>query len=887
MGEAKRKRLLRAQEWQSVDIALDYLAAHPDRYLFPLGCDKGRPLIRDNLAQANNDTAQIKRWALQFPGCWWGLSAAKSKIIPIDIDTKPGKNGNRTVEALELSGYEFPDTETTISPSGGRHLIFKGEHHFRTNLWGGLLGADKDGRQIPTHIDCPNYVVIPGCGRYLADWPESAAVEAPDFVLEAIKPRRERPRREPAGEPVPLELFKLMLKATPYTGGPPGLDDRHEQEGWLKFAFACHEAAGGDVADYLSAFIEWCHDDPEAEEAWTAESIERRWESFTADPPEGAAAITRGSWFQLLKGLGRGDLIGEAMAGDGSEFNETADEDARLTEESEEREAAQEIGDPPSVEIVAPDKDKEKIIEKINKLRSNNENKGRTKDERETFATAAKALMKQHDITEEQLKQGTAADKDRARELWKYLCKRFIYVEQFEVFVDLKRDKSGKYPIVKKSAFESAWQHVAVYNGFAGRFGFSITKHIFMRVGTPLMPRVSTFHFAPGNKQRILRRYDAVNLWTPSDIVPKQGGDTKWWHDHLAYLFKHEDDRNKVLDWLAWIYKYQHLHPHHALLIHGRMTGTGKSVIAAVLELLLGRANCVLIDQHMLEDQFDSYKVQAKLLNIEEVRPGFGSNFSSNTVVKKMHNVIRSERIPLRMMHTNPQQIANILAILAGSNKDDALTIENTERGWLIVSVDRDVILLPMPDQYYRDIYGLNGAGGYLRDKASLAAIAWELMHRDLKRYSGEGRAPDTVAKTKMAEVTASEVHVWLAEHDDLAPMCYKFVEIDEIIEALERHAPYLLKIKGLRQRIGTALEQLWRGENLGQLWLKAGRSPAQTARRQRLWAIHKDSNTPLETTYGKRFLDKVSAQYWAERTKAGPLSGRDERAAEGFDDGE
>lgn len=298
-------------------IALAYVAKHPSRYVFPLAAGKkGRPCIKNNLESASNDAEKIKKWARQFPGCAWGCSTKKSGIVCVDIDCGPGKEGRQSMEKLAGEHGALPETETQRSPSGGYHKIFKGAHHFSAS-------------KIGLHIDTPNYFVIAGCTRddgksytLLRDIP---AAPLPSWIADKIKPRADQPRAESSGEPVPLDLFKKMLAATPYTDGPAGMNDRHNYEGWLAFAMACHEAAGGDEGDYLYAFVDWCLDDPNAEASWSAESIERHWQSFTADPPQGQAAVTRASWFKVLHHFGRDDLIGEAGPGAAEDF--AADQD--------------------------------------------------------------------------------------------------------------------------------------------------------------------------------------------------------------------------------------------------------------------------------------------------------------------------------------------------------------------------------------------------------------------------------------------------------------------------------------------------------------------------------------------------------------------------------
>jgi hypothetical protein len=287
--------------------ALAYLAKHPTRYLFPLVVEnpkvrpKGKPAFYDNLALASNDPAQLRRWYAEHRHrgrVLWGLSLKKSGLVGIDVDCGPGKVGAASLRALIESNGPLPNTEVVRSPSytpetPSRHIIYSGEHHFST---------DKIGK----NIDVPNYVLIPGIkfddGRAYVLSRDLPMAPLPEFIAEKIKPRSTERSNNPPVDPIPLDVFKKMLKATPYTGGPDGLDDRHSYSGWLTFLMECHEAAGGDEGDYLDAVIQWSLDDPNQD--WTSptspEYIERKWQSFTADPPPQMAARTRGSWLKLL-----------------------------------------------------------------------------------------------------------------------------------------------------------------------------------------------------------------------------------------------------------------------------------------------------------------------------------------------------------------------------------------------------------------------------------------------------------------------------------------------------------------------------------------------------------------------------------------------------------
>jgi hypothetical protein len=295
----------------NVAVALAYLAKHPTRYLFPTIGDKRQPAIKDNLALASNDPGQLKAWQQEHERrgrVMWACAARKSGLIPLDADLqKPGAQEALDKLVGEIADDSFNnilDTETATTPSGGVHLIFEGDHKFSQSK----LGAG---------LDVPNYFMIPGQmrsdGKRYKLTKDVPAMTAPAALQARVKPAQPERTRTFTADAVPLDLFKKMLAATPYTGGPAGMDDRHSYGGCLNFLMAAHEAAGGDEADYLEAVIDWCFADPNQD--WTQptsrEWVERKWASFN---DSAANAVTRASWFKVLDATGGGDLVGEATS---------------------------------------------------------------------------------------------------------------------------------------------------------------------------------------------------------------------------------------------------------------------------------------------------------------------------------------------------------------------------------------------------------------------------------------------------------------------------------------------------------------------------------------------------------------------------------------------
>jgi hypothetical protein len=191
--------------FDSLALALAYLDRHMyTRYIFPIKAGaKFPPLLKDNLdGNCSNDIKQIIAWAKKFPGCNWGVAARKSGIMPIDVDTNKakGKVGDETYADLDLI-FGWPETETTTSPSGGKHHIYEGwadDDHPAHIMALGENGIGKD-------IDVPNYVLIPGCT--LADGTsyvgnDADAVLCPPWIYNTIKTSKTRSRITDAGEVV-------------------------------------------------------------------------------------------------------------------------------------------------------------------------------------------------------------------------------------------------------------------------------------------------------------------------------------------------------------------------------------------------------------------------------------------------------------------------------------------------------------------------------------------------------------------------------------------------------------------------------------------------------------------------------------------------------------
>jgi hypothetical protein len=431
---------------------------------------------------------------------------------------------------------------------------------------------------------------------------------------------------------------------------------------------------------------------------------------------------------------------------------------------------------------------------------------------------------------------------------WGVIRKTFVHFGKQERFFSL-----NDWEMWKATAFDN---HFAAVNVMGKETkNLPLSKHIFRN---RLLPMFRSICFEPGNTAKNVNG-GRFNMWVPSDIVAKKG-DTTIFDAHMLYLFPDPLDRKHVLNWLAWVYRNQDKKPRHALLVHGELTGTGKSFLAYMMRRLLGKklpngifSNSTMIKGTTLDAAHGGWEWKTKLLIVEEVRPGFGS---SQAVIKGLHELISEPTIYVDQKNLEPEEIPNYIAAILFSNKDNALAIENNERRYLIVSVDAAGKLLPKSAEYYVALYGL------LDDDKAMAAIAYQLEKRDLEGYSGESAAPLTVAKDKMAEETRDELSLWFDEHMRSPPLSYQLVTLDEVLAIVPKDVAHVTK--GLRKRLTDLMRDRLNAENLDKVRL-GGRNEAEP----RMWRINKETRTP---TNRYDYPDKrLSLIYRGERGKLTP----------------
>ena len=626
----------------------------------------------------------------------------------MDVDTKPGKVGQATLDELELLHGLLPATLTIRTPSGGVHYYFAETNSVRHGNRVSAFGKD---------VDSTNYVLIPGCaldiGGEYAIINDAPIAPAPDWFAEYLDKQESA-----AVEQVPdIEL------------------DKPENVEWAinyltNDAPPCVQGQNGEFT-MLSVYAELKDHGISIDRA--IELVEEHYNVFDKCDPlwnlnDGPIADRHDIKAQNAYGYLRQNAPG----------SNTAEADFTNDPLSPEEQAAL-------------DADVAKGWEKYEE---------RLRDQQQAEDDAEDAKPK--DSTVETQLFPLAEIEPKVIRRVKTLCNEWVWATGIERFIN-RRSPSTMW---KAKQFDSE------FNPVAGKG--SISTQLF---GTEFpLRRFKTMVFAPGKPEVTGGNY---NGWRGSPIKPVKG-DTTLWNKHLEYLFPGEAERNEVLNWLAWVLQNPGLKPHQALLIVGKNTGTGKSIIARVMEQLVGPVNTQRPKNSSLGGDFNSWLLSCRLCIIEELmQVGRRENLNA------LRDIITEPFVEVNIKGIPAYKIPNYVAMLGISNHPDALPLDETDRRWDVVGIPDSV--KEQTKAYYDALCAVTVDDKPMtpRRQAGLAAIFHELLNRPLRGWAPRGHALVTDAKRDMISRGEASFTRWLRQQIDGAPFTWKLVNIrDDILSA-------------------------------------------------------------------------------------------------------
>jgi hypothetical protein len=190
-------------------------------------------------------------------------------------------------------------------------------------------------------------------------------------------------------------------------------------------------------------------------------------------------------------------------------------------------------------------------------------------------------------------------------------------------------------------------------------------------------------------------------------------------------MFARENERNRVLDWLAWCLQNEGKKPNWAVMLYSQSKGTGKSTLCNIASRLFGEANTSR--QNNLEKvagKFNAPMLNSKLIISEEVELRQGSEAGN-----KIKTLITESHTTTERKGRDVERIRLHSCFLLTSNHLPTW-IEAGERRFYVVDVDHDGHAAgPDAERFTKVVRAVEDA---LKDDEKVAAFYRWLLARKL-----------------------------------------------------------------------------------------------------------------------------------------------------------
>ena len=257
-------------------------------HVFPLNENTKEPLSAlgsGGFQHGTTDPDKIRHWWTKYPRAGIGLYPYPSGLVALDVDTKRAGYGPEQLEALEAMHGPLPEALTAATPSGARHLVFRGN----VPLSNSKLAPDIDIRSENGYIVVEPSVFKPtakqakegaiaGAYNWL-DWDvltEDLPIigDLPQWVIDEQRKRAAEVKSKPVGDlptiasikidraPLLARLEAFLSKAPKarhrWEGGTDGLRDKTGSARDISMV-ALLKIAGFTYPEVFTLMMDWPH----------------------------------------------------------------------------------------------------------------------------------------------------------------------------------------------------------------------------------------------------------------------------------------------------------------------------------------------------------------------------------------------------------------------------------------------------------------------------------------------------------------------------------------------------------------------------------------------------------------------------------------------------
>ena len=266
----------------------------------------------------------------------------------------------------------------------------------------------------------------------------------------------------------------------------------------------------------------------------------------------------------------------------------------------------------------------------------------------------------------------------------------------------------------------------------------------------PLRRAVRKITYAPGLPQ--FTDDNCYNEWKGWGCAPKRG-DISPWTNLLKFVFEAAEPgfMDWFLDWCAYPLQYPGTKLFSAMIVHGRTTGTGKSLIGYTLGSIYGD-NFTKVTNRQLKSNFNTWAANRQFILGDEI-----SGTDKRAESDELKAIITQEEISINTKNVPEYTIPDCINYYFTSNHADAFYIEDKDRRYAIHEVTQDE---PLPDKFYAEYITWRNNGGP-------AHLFYSLLNRDVSKFNPAAPAFKTAARARMVVHGRSDLGSWVADLRD------------------------------------------------------------------------------------------------------------------------
>ena len=219
-----------------------------------------------------------------------------------------------------------------------------------------------------------------------------------------------------------------------------------------------------------------------------------------------------------------------------------------------------------------------------------------------------------------------------------------------------------------------------------------------------------------------------------------------------------QDEQDLIINYLAHNVQYAGKKIQWSIVLQG-VQGDGKSLLAEMMQHVMGFNNVRLMNVQTLESNFTGWAAGQCMTFIEELKL---DNYKKYEILNNLKPYITNDVIECTKKGKDPQVEVNTTNYFALTNFKDALPIDSTDRRWAIFfsqwqsSAKLLNFIKDNPD-YYSDLYR------DMRDNVGEIAN-WLKCHVIPQSFKDLNRAPDTSAKNTMLELGRSDASLLIED---------------------------------------------------------------------------------------------------------------------------